>query len=431
MQIGLSLSHSQIGSTASAPVSNDVIFVVIGQSNAVGYAADDGGAGYPAGTRQFTDAGAWADIGSRLDHGSWETVAGSTQFGFARQFAIDYAAAHPSAVIHMVGAADGGTGFISGDWNKGNTHYTNAVARINAAVAAAPAGATVKGILWHQGESDKGSATYEADMLQFVDDIRTDIIAATVSTPFVTGGHFPAGTYWDENIQKTHQALPSLRAFVGYADPSSPAEATLFDGVHLDAASARNFGSAYHIALTQAETNTSVTPSGSITTGAPVYSDLTLGANWTATGVNIGAAAADRRVIAAIGYRDSAYLPLPIAVTIGGIAASRVVIQSTSRTSGTNVSLFSASIPEGATADVSVTFAGAPDQAGVVLLPVYGARGPIAGTAGFGYASGGAGYGTSISTVVDAQAGDLIFAASGSLAPGAGADGSISLGKYD
>ncbi|GGE56993.1 hypothetical protein GCM10011517_25950 [Actibacterium pelagium] len=429
MDLGLSFGSTQVAiGDEAVPTGSLDVFVVIGQSNAVGYATDDGGAGYPSGSQHWSNAGAWEPIGFRLDHGPWEDTAAANQFGFAKGFATSFAAANPLSDLLFIGAADGGTGFSTGHWNPGDSHYQAVIARINAAMAAAPVGAVLRGFLWHQGESDRGFATYDSALSQLITNLRTDVVAASAATPFIAGGHATDGAWWDDLIQRSVQALPSTQAYCGYADISSPSEPVMGDGVHFDAVSTRALGAAYFEAYQRARVNGSVAPSGTITTGASVYADLTSSAGWSATGISVGGAASDRLVLISIGSRHDSTLPRPESVHLGGVPAMRVVARSTGRVSGTNVALYCAHLPEGTSADLDIVFDFQPQQAGAVLLPIYGAQTPLASVDGYGFDVGLAGHGTSISTTLSAQVGDLVFAASGAIAPG-GASGQINLGN--
>ena len=223
------------------------VFVVAGEANASGRAPEDNLQSFPATARQWGASGSWTALGSRLFHGPWETNAvdalgAGANFGWARAFANAYAAANPGNPVYLIGVAREGSGLANGQWSPGNPAYVAALARINAALAAAPGNAALKGILWHQGESDSQSQPawdgYAAALAQLVANLRAGIVGASASTPFVAGGHFPSSSHYHAKIQAATQALPNAIAFTGYADPSVPQEVELFDGRHFDAASA-------------------------------------------------------------------------------------------------------------------------------------------------------------------------------------------------
>jgi Carbohydrate esterase, sialic acid-specific acetylesterase len=72
-------------------------------------------------------------------------------------FAKAVLAAHPGKTIVLIPAADGGAGFFTQDWNRGDTLYESAVARIAAGMTLAQAldaGARLVGIIRIQGEKE-------------------------------------------------------------------------------------------------------------------------------------------------------------------------------------------------------------------------------------------------------------------------------------
>ncbi|WP_126975406.1 sialate O-acetylesterase [Frigidibacter oleivorans] len=423
MQIGLSLGRQGRRRAAAAPVH---IFVIAGQSNALGRAADDSVDSYPAGTIEYGAGDSWAPVGPRLYHGAWSTdealalPAAGANFGWDRAFAAAYAAENPGVTVGLIGVADGGTGFVTNQWNKGQPSYTQAVARIAAALAARPAGAVLKGILWHQGENDGvtagGPAAYDAALMQFLTDFRAD--TGTTDVPFVLGGHVFATGYYNSEIQRTIQSIPNRVPLTGYADVSSPVEATIFDAVHLDAASLRRFGPQYLRGLKAAAANTGLGGTGPITAGTPVLYQIpgTTPATHTASGLALGTPAPDRLILAAVTCRGT-NARWPVSLTIGGVDAVRVG-EPASGSSQCGVTLFQAEVPEGATGELAVAFSGSvnTNQSAVLLLPVYGARPGIATNDGFGSAKGGTAHGTALGCEVDVAAGDLVFAAAAGIA---------------
>lgn len=423
MQIGLSLGRQGRRRAATAPTH---LFVVAGQSNALGRAADDSVDSYPAGTIEYGAADSWVPIGPRLYHGAWSAdealalPAAGANFGWDRSFAAAYAAEHPGVTIGLIGVADGGTGFVTGQWNKGQPSYNQAVDRIAAALAAKPAGAVLKGILWHQGENDGvtagGPAAYDAALMQFLADFRAD--TGTTGVPFVLGGHVFATGYYNTEIQRTIQSIPNRVALTGYADVSSPIEATIFDVVHLDAASLRRFGPQYLRGLKAAAANTALGGAGPITAGTPVLYQIagTTPTTHTASGIALGTPAPDRLILAAITCRGT-NARWPVSLKIGGVDAIRVG-EPASGSSQCGLTLFQAEVPEGATGELVVAFNGSvnTNQSAVLLLPVYGARPGIATNDGFGSAKGGTGHGATLGCDVDVAAGDLIFGAATGIA---------------
>ncbi|MFL0353825.1 sialate O-acetylesterase [Xanthomarina sp. GH4-25] len=85
--------------------------------------------------------------------------------------------------IGLVVNARGGTSINS--WAKGHTddYYGEAINEITAALALG--GSTLKGVLWHQGESDRNDAGYIAKLTTLISDLRTDLGIATL--PVIVG----------------------------------------------------------------------------------------------------------------------------------------------------------------------------------------------------------------------------------------------------
>ena len=66
--------------------------------------------------------------------------------------------------IILVPCGYGGTGFKQNNWNKGDDLYSDAVYRVKYVLENYP-DSEFSTILWHQGESDVGSLSYEKDLL--------------------------------------------------------------------------------------------------------------------------------------------------------------------------------------------------------------------------------------------------------------------------
>ena len=177
------------------------LFLVAGQSNAVGYATtisqltassadakipfffDCGDPGYDAGVHDSSSMGAWTTLkaqpignptsGAR-QYGNFQYQTGG--FGPEMSIGRDLYNAGVNNVAIMKFAYSG-TSFRDNDWNKGNPLYNDMKSRYAQAVSQlAVNGDTVKlaGLFWIQGESDYGSTTYQADFTKFIADVRAD-----------------------------------------------------------------------------------------------------------------------------------------------------------------------------------------------------------------------------------------------------------------
>lgn len=414
--LGLSAPQPRRGGTAPPPAPVTHLFIVAGQSNAAGRAPDDGGPGFPPGTLEYRATNSWGAVSNRLYHGPWEVLATASNFGFARQFAIDHAAANPGVTLGFIGVAHGGTGFQNGNWRPGDPSYTQAVARVNAALAAAPAGAVLKGILWHQGEND-GQTTdaqnaYAGHLTAFIPAFRAAIGAPDL--PFVLGGHAQGAQYYNHVTHRAIQAIPNMIARTGYAPADVPQNASVFDGIHYDAISQRRLGSRFAEALIEAEANTALGGAGAITTGTATRYSLPAGGSANLASVTLGPAAPGRLIVVGFQGRNSSFGTYPIAASIGGVPLKRVAAANTG--TGRNcTTLMYAQVPEGTAAALSVTWANPVNtaQAACFVLPVYGARPHLANAGAYTIIGGGNGYGATITTSLDVAAGDLIIALCG------------------
>ena len=121
-------------------------------------------------------------------------------------------------------------------------------ATMAARAAAALSAGTLKGILWHQGESDSQAGlaeAYEEKLLDLVTRFRKELKAPEV--PFLVGqmGRFPDQPWTPERslVDAAHRRLPNLVPFSAFV----PADGLSHKGdkVHFDSASYRELGRRY------------------------------------------------------------------------------------------------------------------------------------------------------------------------------------------
>lgn len=228
------------------------IFILGGQSNMVGR-ADAIGDTHPAGCYQYNGTTV-VPATVPLDHA--DDIAGD--MGPDVSFAAAWVAAHPGRKILFVPAAEGGTRFSNGGWRKGGTQYNRLVTRANAVIAAYPK-ATLRGVLMSLGENDTlagpNAATYQADMDQFISDIRADITGAS-SVPIVWGGMAP--TWIAESsaartpFQSVIEGIASRNTKTAYASSAGVASIS-GDTVHMDRSAQLTMGQRFFDALGVAE----------------------------------------------------------------------------------------------------------------------------------------------------------------------------------
>jgi hypothetical protein len=158
----------------------------------------------------------------------------------------------PGITIGLVPCAVGGTALAK--WQKGEKLYEDAVRR---AKQAAEVG-TLKGVLWHQGESEAGeekrAADYDVRWARMIGDFRKDLSKSDL--PVVvgelgeflyvrTGNKSPFAKLVNERIDKIPQAVEHT------AVASSKGLGHKGDELHFDAESEREFGRRYAAAMAQ------------------------------------------------------------------------------------------------------------------------------------------------------------------------------------
>jgi len=222
------------------------LFLLIGQSNMAGRGvvtpADQTP---PARVLMLNQAGEWVPAVDPM-HFDKPTVVG---VGLGRTFGIEVAAATPGVVIGLIPCAVGGSpieAWVSGAYYEPTQSHPwdDAMWRAQVALQAG----TLKGILWHQGESDANAQkapAYEAKLHDLIARLRAELQAPAV--PFIAGqlGKFPDAP-WDEYraaIDRVHRELPGR--VKGTAFVSAEGLNHNGDKVHFDADSYRVFGKRY------------------------------------------------------------------------------------------------------------------------------------------------------------------------------------------
>lgn len=242
-----------------ANYSGDVVIGVMGQSNMVGRATYTTGATFPAGVQQYNQNGVFESVtgDTMLNFNDGDASSLTLSVDFAVKFKNDF----PNANLIFVPTGLGGTGFITNYWNKGDVLYASSTNRINAVLSEKPSAKFI-GILWHQGENDAkttgGPAAYEANLDQFIMDIRHDITGAATSTPFVNGGFSNdfIGVDADRiSVNATIEDTPNRVLNSATAEANDLSD--LPDNLHFNESSTRLLGQRYYDAwLTLISTST-------------------------------------------------------------------------------------------------------------------------------------------------------------------------------
>ena len=221
------------------------LFLLIGQSNMAGRGMVEAQDREPhPRVVSFNKKGEWRPAVDPIHFD--KTVAG---VGLGRTFGIELAEANKAVTIGLIPSACGGSPIASwtpgGYWKQTKSHpYDDAIKRAKDAMKMG----TLKGILWHQGESDSKpgiAEDYERNLTELIKRLRKEL--DTPSLPFILGqlGRFdvnpwpPAKTVVD-NAQKT---VAQNMDNVWFA--SSEGLTCKQDKIHFDAKSFREFGRRY------------------------------------------------------------------------------------------------------------------------------------------------------------------------------------------
>ncbi len=162
-------------------------------------------------------------------------------------FALEMLKADPKATIGLVPCAVGGTPLRR--WVGGGDLYEKCLSR---AKAAAPSG-VVKGVLWHQGESDtdrkENADTYEARLTRMLTDLRQDL--GLPDLPVVVGqlGEFLTVEKYPyvETVRAAIEHVSVIMPNVGYADSKGLGHKG--DRLHFSAEAERELGARFARAM--------------------------------------------------------------------------------------------------------------------------------------------------------------------------------------
>ena len=223
------------------------LYLLIGQSNMAGRGAVEAAdkVVHPR-VFMFTKEKQWAPAVDPLHFD--KPIAG---VGLGSTFGRVQADADPAISVGLIPCAVGGTPLSR--WQKGGDLYQQAVERAKAAMTVG----TLRGILWHQGESDSGQAetaqSYGKRLAQMVANLRAELGAGDV--PFVAGqlGEFLAKPkaageppYHDE-VNTQIATLPSTAPRTAVVPSTGLAHKG--DKVHFDSPALREFGRRYAAAM--------------------------------------------------------------------------------------------------------------------------------------------------------------------------------------
>ncbi len=237
LAIAASLSNAELPTTLPADKSLD-LFLLIGQSNMAG-----------RGTPEPEDKTPHPRVWSLDKENQWIPAVDPLHFDkpqvagvcLGLTFGKVLAEKNPDSYIGLIPSAVGGTSIDQ--WKKSGKLYEDAIARAKIAMTHGK----LKGILWHQGESDSSAAKvplYAAKLDKLIADLRTDLDAPEV--PFIAGQigefHFakvPGG----EEFNNLLLELPNRVPHTGVAKSHGLTDRG--DQTHFDSPSLREFGRRY------------------------------------------------------------------------------------------------------------------------------------------------------------------------------------------
>lgn len=179
------------------------VYLLIGQSNMAGRAPLDKVTSAPIErTLLLNDKDEWEPATSPLNR--YSTIRkglGMQKLNPGFSFARAMKKAYPKATLGLVVNAKGGSSIEQ--WATDQKFYQDIIKRAKAAQKSG----TLKGILWHQGESNSTRAELYADQLKaLVENLRKDL--STPELPFVAG-EIKEGEIINAEIAKLPKSLPA------------------------------------------------------------------------------------------------------------------------------------------------------------------------------------------------------------------------------
>ena len=152
----------------------------------------------------------------------------SDRFGLGLPFAKEYLKDKPDVVVGLIPVAWGGAGIDK--LKKGTSTYEDAIKKAQFAMAQG----TIKGVLWHQGETDTvqqaNADSYDQKLAQLIADVRADLkddklafIVGNLAEFYGTGKDHrsPDRVKRIDHVRSVLRALPDKVANTGFVESSA------------------------------------------------------------------------------------------------------------------------------------------------------------------------------------------------------------------
>lgn len=235
--IAILIAAFAIASAQDVPKENLHVYLLIGQSNMAGRApVDEDDAGEIPRCFLLDGKDQWEPAKNPLNrHSTIRKGLGMQKLNPGYTFAKKILEANPDATIGLVVNAKGGSKIE--EWESDKKFYQEIVRRAKEAEKTG----TLKGILWHQGESNVGREDKYLDQLaELVKNLRKDLDAPAL--PFVAGEITEKETEMNAEIAKLPDEVPQTGV-------ASAKDLKTYDRWHFDEESVKKLGERYAVEM--------------------------------------------------------------------------------------------------------------------------------------------------------------------------------------